>query len=580
MNIRLKLFMGLTVILLTTLAFIGHMGRNATLFAGSEQFIYLPIVTKDADLTITGVEITQASQKVNNSVPLVANRNTVVRVFAEAPVGGAINNVVVRLTAVRGGSTIGTLNSAPITIPVDATRDNFNSSVNFELPAGWLTGNVSLTATVDPDNTVQERNEGNNAITQAMNFNDVPDLQVVIVPINYTHTGPTAPGFYPAQSVDYISDWIMRAYPIDNIQITIHSPYNFTGNLQDGNYWVNNLGTGLLDRMYQLKLGDGYPEDTPLVYYAFVPISNGSSQWFFSGIAGIGWIGYRESVGLNLGNNDDTGKLAGHEIGHNMNRRHAPCGGPAGVDPLYPYAGASIGEYGLDIPNGVFWSPATAVDIMSYCEPAWISDYTYIGIYNDQRANGFAAMNSTAVDSMVVSAGLGEDGTVTLAPSYAFTSYPSTRAVSDYRVELLDESGDVLVSQPMQLREAEEEEVSARALTAVLPLPTAAAATLRIVQGDEVVASRSLNNAAAFGPQTATAVREGDAITLNWGLVDTPVIVRYSADGGQSWTALGIGVTDGAFIVDATTLPTGENGLFEIILGNTGSKVVLTAMMP
>ncbi|GIK58081.1 MAG: hypothetical protein HND44_10155 [Chloroflexi bacterium] len=585
MNVRMKLFMGLTAVLLLVSLFISQTGRNHRLFAGSDYAIYLPLVTKPVskDLTVTGVEITQAIQRADNSVPLVANRNTVVRVFAEAPVGGPINNVVVRLTAVRNGSTIGQMNSAPTTIPIDATRDNFNSSVNFQLPAGWLSGNVNLTATIDPDNTVPEANENNNTISQTINFNTVPDLQVRLVPINYTHTGPTAPGFYPAQSVDYISDWLMRAYPVGNVEIAIRSPYNFTGNLQDSNSWVNDLQTGLLNRMRELKLFDGYSLNTPVVYYAFVPISNGSTRWFFSGIAGIGWIGGRESVGLNLMGfwpADETGKLAAHEIGHNMGRRHAPCGVSGQTDPNYPYPGASIGEYGLDIPNGVFWSPATAVDIMSYCEPAWISDYTYIGIYNDQQANGFAAMNDMAVDSLIVSASLSADGAVTLAPSYAFASYPAADGGSDYRVELLDENGNILVSHPMQLREAEEEEVSARELTAVLPLPTTAAATLRLMHGNEVVASRSLSNPAAFGPQTATAVRQGNRITLTWGLVNTPAVVRLSPDGGQNWTALGIDVTDGTFTVDATTLPASENGLFEIILGNTGSKVVLTAVLP
>lgn len=585
MNSKMKLFVGLTAVLLMVSLFISQMGRNHRLFAGSDHLIYLPLVTKpvNKDLTITGLEITQAIQRADNSVPLVANRNTVVRVFAEAPVGGPINNVVVRLTAVRNGSTIGQMNSAPTTIPVDATRDSFNSTVNFQLPAGWLSGNVNLTATIDPDNTIPEADENNNSISRTMNFNTVPDLQVRIVPINYTHTGPTAPGFYPAQSVDYISDWLMRAYPIGNVQITMRSPYNFTGNLQDINSWANDSQTGLLNKMRELKVFDGYSLDTPVVYYAFVPISNGSTRWFFNGYAGIGWIGGRESVGLNLMGfwpADETGKLAAHEIGHNMGRRHAPCGVSGQTDPDYPYAGASIGEYGLDISEGVFWSPTTAVDFMSYCNPAWISDYTYIGIYNDQRANGFAAMNDTAVDSMIIAAGLSDDGVVTLAPSYAFASYPSAGDASDYRVELLDENDEVLVSHPMQLREAEEEEISARALTAVLPLPTTAAATLRIVYGDEILASRSLNNAAAFGPQTATAVREGNSITLTWGLVNTPAVVRYSPDGGQSWLALGIGVTEGTFLVDAAALPAGEDGLFEIILGNTGSKVVLTAVMP
>ena len=61
---------------------------------------------------------------------------------------------------------------------------------------------------------------------------------------------------------------------------------------------------GLLWDMYLLKASDvapADPDDSPIVYYAFVPITNSSGTWFSSGIAGIGWIGFRESVGLNLG---------------------------------------------------------------------------------------------------------------------------------------------------------------------------------------------------------------------------------------------------------------------------------------
>jgi hypothetical protein len=574
--------LGLTAVFLATLAvvIVNQDGNTPKILAGNDEFVYLPIVMKplNQDLAVTAVEVNQAIQRANNTVPLVANRDTLVRVYAEALTGGPVSNVLVRLSATRGGTPIGQID-APATIPVNATRDNEDSTVNFQLPPGWLSGNVNLTATVDPNNAIAEPNEGNNTVVTAVTFNNVPDLQLVIVPINYTHTGSNDPGYYPAQSEDYISDWLLSAYPVDEVDVTMRTPYNFTGNLQDSFYWHNSIGTGLLNRMSQLKLADGYPEDTPVVYYAFVPTRNGSNQWFYAGIAGIGWIGKRESVGLNLGDTNQTRTLAGHEIGHNMGRWHAPCGNPSDVDPLYPYGGASIGEYGVDIPEGVFWTPATAVDVMSYCSPEWVSDYTYIGLYNDQLSNGFA-IQQTAVESLIVSAGLSDSGEVTIHPTYAFSSYPSTAVTGDYQIELLDEAGKVLLAQPMSLREAEEEGVRGRMLTAVLPLTNLRPAAIRIVHGAETVASHSLSNPAAFGPQTAATTREGNTITLTWGLVGTPAIVRYSPDSGKTWIALALGVEGGTFTVDATTLPVGENALFEMIPADTGRVMGLTAVLP
>lgn len=587
MGLKMMRLTGLTAVFLATIMLVIIMQKPATpaLSAGSEGFVYLPLVLRPAnvDLTITAIEVNQSVQRANNSVPLVANRNTLVRVYAQALTDNPVHNVVVRLTATRDGNTIGHLDSAPIAIPLEASRDNAGSTINFQLPPAWLFGNVTLTAVVDANNAIAEVNEENNTLATGMAFNNVPNLQIVIVPIHYTHTGPTNPGFYPAQSVDYISDWLMRAYPIADVDITMRTPYAFSGNLQAIDAWVNEQGTGLLDRMYQMKLADGYPENTPVVYYAFVPTRDGSTRWFFSGIAGIGWIGARESVGLNLGNDDRTGALAAHEIGHNLGRRHAPCGNPAGVDPFYPYAGASIGEYGIDIPQGVFWTPFTAVDIMSYCDPAWLSDYTYIGLYNDQMAHGFAT-TQTARDSMVVTAGLDENGTVTLHPTYAYAGYVSTATTgSDYQVELLDESGNVLASQPMQLREAEEQEVRAHLLTAVLPLSPARAAAIRIVQADMVLVEREFGewpSAAAGDGAAVAAARAGDTIVLSWNPANLPAIVRYSADGGRTWTALGLGVVGGAFTVEAGALPRTDNILFEIIPADMGRVVGLTAVLP
>ena len=71
--------------------------------------------------------------------------------------------------------------------------------------------------------------------------------------------------------------------------------------------------------------------------------------------------------------------ILAHEFGHNWDLSHTPCGGPAGVDPNYPYAGATIG------PN-LQWSyrddkfvkeDEGYYSFMSYCDPGFTSDYDY-----------------------------------------------------------------------------------------------------------------------------------------------------------------------------------------------------------
>ncbi|MCP4419511.1 MAG: hypothetical protein GY805_23100, partial [Chloroflexi bacterium] len=448
MNLRFASILSFFALALTLIIGVSVSSNQsvAAPLAPLDEFIYLPIVMTPPDLSVTHLEISQSVQDEDNNVPLVANRPTVVRVYTETSSGSGVPNSSVTLTATRGGSSLTPVTSTTMTASAASSRSSLSSTFNVTLPADWLSGTVKITASID--------GQGGVSIVKTVTFNTVPTLNVVLVPINYKHT-PTGVTF-SGPTTDHISDWIMRAYPLSNMSVSVHSAYAFSGNLQNGSAW-----SSLLYKMSTLKDLDGAANST--VYYAYIDFDCGWFDCANGGIAGIGWIGFRESVGIDFGASDTTGELAGHEIGHNFGRQHAPCG--VSGEPSYPHAGASIGEYGLDGIGGSLQllNPGGYVDMMSYCDPVWVSDYTYKALYQDQLANG-AYIWAPMQESLLIHGSVAEDGAVTLNPVYILPQTAVSPQNSLYQVELLDSAGNIIATHPIDLLVAEEEEVSARAV--------------------------------------------------------------------------------------------------------------------
>ncbi len=524
--------------------------------------VYLPVVTRRepaGDLVLGGVEVTQGIQDLQNSVPLVAGRRTVVRIYAwSGATSQPLSGVNVLVTASSSGSA---LNSSPAaltaTLPLVSQRSDYASTINYELPSAWLEGTVDLTIRLDPADDICETNESNNVYHLQMTFNPVPDLQVKIIPVEYTHADGVV---YPAPTSEPLSDWIMRTYPVSNIDLSWHAAYPFTGDLTTTSSWY-----ALLDQITALKSVEGAP--SAQVYYALVPISNGSSTWFRGSIAGIGWIGSRVSVGLNT---STAPLIAAHEIGHNLGMWHAPCGGATFVDPNFPYPDGSIGQYGLDLWSGRLYSPSSYRDFMSYCDPRWISDYTYQGLYQSQVRFGASPLQAQALPgdsaqrSLLVRYRFDPDGVQAL-PAYVLPglAQPEPEA-GDYTVQVLDAAGQLLSATQVQALTMALDGAECSAIHAVIPLPDQPAAKLRLLRDGQVLAEQLLQLDEPQRTEPVRVAQGAGAAHFRWVETTRPVLVRYSSDGGQTWVILGMDAAGGDLPVSVAALP-GAGAIFEVI---------------
>ncbi len=554
------------LLLAAALIQLGSVGTtHAATQRRSSKIIFMPAVLQrppvSQDLTITHLGLYQTVQTAVNSVSLVAHKPSLLRVYAQAQ--GATTPPVAEVTvyAYQGTTFLGSLTIGPQAVPAQPSTAHLNSTFNFDLPHNWLSGSVTLTVSVDPVNTVLEVNEGNNDRTAQFTFNDVAPLELTIVPINYhdTRTGR----LFEQPAHDPISHWLLGAFPVSRINVTYHPPFNFAGDLRDPEEWRR-----LLNALSTLAAAEVGP-DSATVYYGLLPTTHTSgATWFEGGVSGLGWVGQqRVSVGLDLG--VDTGHTAAHEIGHNFGRRHAPCGNPSSPDPHYPYPNATIGVYGMDTDEDVLLSPAANFDMMSYCGPEWVSDYTYEGLLQDQMARTAATNDQN--EGLLLRATLGDE--TAALPVYRLHSGPLAAGDSDYSVQLLDEDGAVIATHPAILLEAEEEGVSARMLMAHAPIPPAAVAEVRFVRRSEVVATRELaTRGPDTGAQTASVTAAAGGLRLAWGQPDVPALVRFSTDGRQ-WTTLALDVLGGQLTLSSSQLP--GAGQLQIIPGDGGPAMTV-----
>ena len=537
--------------------------------------VYLPLILKPVPLIAPIFELTQGVQQPDNSVRLIAQRPAVLRWSLTATT--AHTNVNAYLVATRNGVTLSgsplaALNN-PRTLKSTVDRAALNDTFNFQLPTDWASSPVNLSAYA-----VNATGFLTTTSAQAFDFTPTAAMQVKVVPIEYHCTSGGSGTTTPGAPYDYLVDYTFRTYPVPSIALTTHAPVAFYGRCNSSGvplpwsstdpnnftYWENMLDT--VTSVWQA-------EGSPAIYYSgLLHLDCGGGC-----VAGIGWIGHEAAVGFDGFGAAHSGAsdTHAHEVGHNHNRYHAPgCG--AGNPASFPYLDGSnraiIGNaanpnYGFDLNSKAIYTYGSYFDFMTYCDPAWVSDFTYEALWQFDNVTLAARPISTIGDrSFLIRGSIDPDTSrIDFRPAYAINIPARLPQPGEYVLELLDDRSRVIKAYPFAAAVATPDRTDAAPAAQItgfhLTVPYVdGVSTLRVQYGSVIMGSQLV--ASSTHTVKAAQVRSGQ---LSWsGASGAYYLVRASLDNGHTWEVIGLDL-DRPVLNLAATRFADPHARFEII---------------
>jgi hypothetical protein len=561
---------------------------------------------------VDGVEVTQAIQDLNNSVPLIAGKRTVARVYLhlEGPtqlvsgVGGAIwaqrpgplrspNDLQPPLAPYR----LESFNKIDVNTSTDvvAKRRRLDASLNFELPPEWLTaGEVHIVfrptiAGADSQLPCAGCDNANHfGYPLFVKFQAGPPLRLFPVSVGYTFRGVQ---YWPsATDFNLLFSWLRRAYPTADVRIrpgtsiTFDHPLTYPDACDD----VNEALEGL----------QGYDDDNVTRFYGVVSDRGGFMRGCSEEAPGrnaSGPAGAPATSGFGWDNDSSYGDwYGGHEIGHMYGREHPGFCGQSRDDDHYPFpngmlSGTDLSDFGFDVgdagnqlPRNIY-PPDAWTDVMTYCSNEWISRYTYEGILAEMRAEEkplslISKAQASPGESIRI---LGRidllNGNVQLRPflranGIALSSLP---AKSAYSIDLFNGRGTLLARYPFEPKRSTDNPTGNSQTGMISEVVPFVSGTVRIViskDGKELAARLVSANApevtmllpSSGQPLTGSRItvvwtardRDGDTLTFT---------LLYSTNGGERWDPIATGLTQSQYTVNLDQLPGSDRALFRVV---------------
>ncbi|MBX3246937.1 MAG: hypothetical protein KF901_07135 [Myxococcales bacterium] len=324
------------------------------------------------------VPLVESGAVVARNLPLLANKPSLLRVFVRPAAGWSPRAVkaFVRIEANGGVQTF----DAEATVSGASTVETASSTLNVILPREALAPGASVSVTLAvPGGTGGDlaRFPRDGGLLD-LELSASGTLDVVIVPIRYDADGSGRMPDISDQALEALRQHLLSMWPVTEVNFRVRDAVGTSNAIapSSGQAWSNLLGG-----LGNLRQSDGAaPEEYYLGLVAPAPTYRDFCR---SGcIAGIAPLNTRNAqsqrYGLTLHYGDESTRFTAiHELGHAHGRPHAPCGGAAGAEASYPHAGGNTGVWGYDFRNRTLHNPTTK-DFMGYCNPQWVSDWSYL----------------------------------------------------------------------------------------------------------------------------------------------------------------------------------------------------------
>ena len=453
--------------------------------------------------------------------------------------------------------------SVPTSAPI---RPSFADSYSVIIPAGLVQPGMRVTPRLTPTAANQA------AVTPRVGGGVT--LRLMAVPIQI--------GSAVGQVVDRADAYLLSRMPVAGVAREAHPTFVSRAVTQlptTAAQW-NDAFPRLLNELDDLHLLENASSRT--YYYGFVP-----KRTF--GLAGIGYRPGNAALGFDIPSQPVVVKeTMVHEVGHNLSLLHAPCGGPAGADPQYPYANARLGAgtrfiWGYDAESRRFIdpTPADAHDLMSYCTGDWFSDYNYRkmqGHLTPSDPASSAADTTATLDTqqeLLMVSGQIRDGVLqlhALKPVHGTPRLPDSSGA--YLLRITTQQSTVIETR-FALKEIDHLPQHQR-FGFTLPHP-GAIAKVEILLNGQLLESREPRKRALAAPGESALTllqtsEQAGTLEVSWNAARYPFLAVTHV--GAKRTALALDLAGGSAALPVSALPAGGRFEFAFSDGLNGERVL------
>ena len=382
--------------------------------------------------------LVQATQSFSHPVPLVAGERALLRVFVVAEPGVRADQPPVRATFYVDDTEVHEVDIPGLNWSLGSQIDEslLTNSVNAVVPGHVIMPGLEMVIEIDPDDTLASTPGIGGRLPEtgrlAVDVREVPPLDLTLVPFLWEEN-PDRSVLTRTEGLTAESDLFRLTrdlLPVREFKLTVRDAVEISYDPV-----FENVGV-VMRALSMVRAMDG---------------TTGHYMGILRSYGGVAdRRGFRSAAHL------DEVTMA-HELGHNMNLGHAPCGGvQLGLEEYYPHPHGSVGSWGYDFLSGEIVNK-NRPDLMGYCQNPWIGVFSFSRAMNYRYyQEALPAPAAYSARSLLVWGGLDEHGDLFLEPAFLVDAPASPlQASGPYRLEGEDAAGAGLFSLSFEMPEIE-----------------------------------------------------------------------------------------------------------------------------